>query len=194
MKNLILVAALILSGLFQLQADNVFRAAKLIALQNEKSIILYTANQSKGTEVLKIADAKGKIVFTDVIEKNKQRVKYVLNTLQKGNYEITLKESEVIAKYEITISDENVKIVDTSSYYRPYIHSENGKLLISAEIEKKEDIKVTIYDQNNELVFMYNLEKDKTFTQSFNLDQLPKGAYSVTVSTDYFFAQGNITL
>lgn len=194
MKNLTLVAAFILSNLFQLQASHVFNAAKLTVVQNEKSIILNSTNQSKETEVLKIADAKGKIIFTDVIEKNKQRVKYVLNTLPSGSYDITVDGSDVVTIYETIISDENLMIVDTRSHYRPSIHTANGRLLVTAAMEKKEDIDVSIYDDANTLVFTYSLEKEKTFTQSFNLEQLPKGDYRATVSTDYFIEHSNISL
>lgn len=194
MKNLTLVVAFILSGLFQLQANNVFSAAKLTVLQNEKSIILNTADQFKRTEVLKITDARANVVFTDVIEKNKQQVKYVLNKLPNGNYDITVGGSEVVTVYETIISDDNVKIVDTKSYYRPSIHTTIGKLLVTAKVEKKEDVRVSIYDKSNVLVFRYSMEKENPFTQSFNLEHLPKGDYEVTVSTDYFVEQSKITL
>ena len=194
MKNLTLVAAFILSGLFQLQARHIFSTAKLTVLQNEKSIILNTPNQSKRAEVLKITDAKAQIIFTDVIEKNKQRVKYVLNNLPNGSYDITIDGSDVVTVYETIISDKNVTIVDTKSYYRPSIHTIKEKLFVTAEVEKKEDIRVSIYDDTNVLVFTYNMEKEETFTQSFNLEQLPKGDYRVIVSNDYFIEQSKITL
>ena len=194
MKNLTLVAAFILSGLFQLQASHRFSTAKLTVLQNEKSIILNTSNQSKRAEVLKITDSKAKVVFTDVIEKNKHRVKYVLNNLPNGRYYITVKGSDVFTIYETIISDKNVNIADTKSYYRPSIHPAKEKLSITAAVEKKEEIHVSIYDDSNILVFTYNMEKEKTFTQAFNLEQLPKGDYEVIVSTEYFVEQSNITL
>lgn len=194
MRNLTLVTIFILSSLFQLQASHIFSTAKLTVLQNEKSIILNTSNQSKRAEVLKITDAKAKIVFTDVIEKNKQRVKYVLNNLPNGRYDITVNGSDVVTIYQTIITDENVKIVDTRSYYRPSIQTAKEKLLVTAAVDKKEDIHVSIYDHTNKLVFTYSMEKEKTFTQSFNLEQLPKGDYEVTIYTEHFVERSNITL
>ena len=194
MKNLTLVATLILCCIFQLHASNIDSIAKLTVLQNEKSIILNTSNESIRPEVLKITDAKANIVFTDVIEKNKHRVKYVLNNLPNGSYDITVGGSDVVTVYETIILDENVKIVDTRSYYRPSIHTAKEKLLITTAVEKKEDVHVSIYDDTNVLVFKYSMEKEKTFTQSFNLEQLPKGDYEVIVYTDHFVKQSKITL
>ena len=194
MKNLILTSVFILSYLFQLQAGNAPETSKLIVIQNEKSLILNSTGLSAETKVFKITDAKGDIIFTDIVEKNKQKVKYDLRSLPNDNYNITVDGYNVATVYEAVISDESVMVEEIRTYYRPTIQSLEEKVVVSAALENKENIQISIYDHTNGLVFRHKIEKENNFNLPINLKRLSKGEYEVVVSTEHFIEQSKITL
>jgi len=194
MKKILLTSSFILSYLFQLQAGIAPRAAKLTVIANEKSLVLNAASPLTETEMFRITDAFGKVVFTDQVEKNKQKIKYDLRKLPNGNYKITLGGRDIVSIYEAMITDEKVELTDDTSYYRPTIKNMDGKVLISAALENMEDFRISIYDNTDALVYRYKIEKEKSFSQVFNLEQLPAGEYNVIVNSNYFTEQSKITL
>jgi len=194
MRNLLLTAAFILTHLLQLHAGNTPSTSKLIVVENEKSMILNSPSYSNGAKVLTITDAFGEIIFSDVVEPNKKRIKYDLNALSTANYTIRVDDDRVTNIYVAEILNNKIEILETKSYYKPTIYNVEGKVVVRAELENKEDVRISIYDENQVLVFVQNIEKEASFVQSFNLDKLPKGQYDVQVSSEYFTDQISITL
>ncbi len=175
-----------LSFLMPTEASKAPNTSTLIFNQNEKSIILNTSNYTQESESVSITDAFDNIVFEDVIERYKHRVKYDLTTLPNGTYTIKVNQSNIITYYEVQITASIVNLLDTKSYYRPSIQQFNNKLIVKAALENKEDVKVRIYDNADDLVYQYHIEKNNSFSQTFNLENLPKGEYYVIVATDHF--------
>ncbi len=194
MKNVLLTTALILSYLIQLQASHSPNPSKLIILQDEKSLILNSPTYTNGTEVLSITDANGALIFTDMIESDKKRIKYNLKALTNSTYTISVVTEDVTNIYETEIFNDKIEILKSRAYYRPAIYKLDGKVVLKAELENKEDILISFYDDNNLLVFQQKIEKDHSFVQSFNLDQLPKGDYEVLVTSEHFVEKINVTL
>lgn len=194
MKNLFFTAAFILSYLIPIQAGNTANPSRLSVIENEKSMILHSSSPNNPAEALTITDAFGEIIFSHVIESNKKRIKYDLKALPNANYTIRVVDSKITNIYEAEIRNDKIEIVETKSYYRPQIDSVDGKVVVSAELENKEDIQILIYDKSNVLVFEQKIEKEHSFVRSFNLNQLPKGQYEVKLSSEYFNEQIWVTL
>ncbi len=194
MKNLLLTAVMALMYLVQLQASNMPDAAQLVIVQNEKSMILNSTDNAKGEEVITIMDAFGNTIFSDVVEANKKRIKYDLRALSNASYTIKVEDSEVTNIYETAILNDKIEILKARSYYKPTIQNVDGKVVVKAQVENREDIRISIYDNNDLLVFKHDIEKEESFTQALNLNKLPKGQYDVIVSTDYFEEQTTVKL
>ncbi len=194
MKDIMFTAVLVLTSIMQVHAGITAGNSNLEVVRNEKSIILNSASDINETKELTITDAFGRIVFSDVIESNKKRIKYDLSALTNASYTISLVASKVTNIYEAKIDDEKVEILNIKSYFRPAVDNVDGKVLVRAELENKEDIRISIYDKSNVLVFHQNIEKENSFVQSFNLSQLPKGEYNVLVSSEYFNEHIMVTL
>lgn len=176
----------------QVTASNTPSPSQLTVVQNEKSIIL-SPNYTTEAKIT-ITDAYGETIFSDIVESDKKRIKYDLKALSTAQYTIRVYDKQVINVYKTQVYNDKIELVKTKSYYRPTIKNLDGKVVVKAELENKEDIHISIYDEANTLVFQHNIEKEDSFVQSLNLNQLPKGQYKVQVSSEYFVERMNVTL
>jgi len=194
MKNLLLAIAFILTSFFQLSANVVPKTTTLNVVLNEKAVVLNNKIVTDEQKMFTITNQLGTIVFTDVIEENKRRVKYDLKRLPNGNYSIKIGGTASVEIYEATISADDVSIINSKSFFRPTIQNMNHKIIVSSKHLNNEDIQVSIYDNSNTLVYRSNDQKTGAFKKLFNLEQLAEGDYNVVVSTDYFSQESTISL
>lgn len=187
MKNLLLVATLMLCSLFDVLASKTPVTSTLtVDQQGKKSVILSCLESSTIIETLKITNELGELIFSDVIESDKKRIKYDLHLLPSGNYTITIVEGEVASVYKAQVLEDGIVIGERETYYRPTMNYDDGKVVVQAKLESKEVFRVSIYDSANRLVYQDEFESEGSFDQSFNLQNLPKGSYEFQVSSGYF--------
>ena len=195
MKNLILVSVLVISTLFNVQANNSPTSATVFTVSGEKSVILNLADIFSQTDLFTITDSNDNIVFTDIVEKYKNNVKYNLRNLPNGEYTINIEGENFTEYYETSITNDQVKIVSSQSYFKPVIHNMNTSIVISdANSTSKEDVQVYIYNEDGDLVYDFKDTKIGTYTKKFNLEHLQKGNYNMIVYTDHFTESINISL
>lgn len=195
MKNLILVSVLVISTLFNVQANNSPTSATVYTVSGEKSVILNLADIFSQTDLFTITDSNDNIVFTDIVEKYKNNVKYNLRNLPNGEYTINIEGENFTEYYETSITNDQVKIVSSQSYFKPVIHNMNTSIVISdANSTSKEDVQVYIYNEDGDLVYDFKDTKIGTYTKKFNLEHLQKGNYNMIVYTDHFTESINISL
>jgi hypothetical protein len=194
MKNLILVTAFILASFLQMIASDAPKSATLDVVSNEKSIVLNSSTVSEETKTFTITDQSGAILFTDIIEKNKKRVKYDLKRLPNGDYSIKIAGNNSIEFYQATISDNDVSLTNAKTYFRPAIQQSENNIVVSSINLNDEDLQVSIYDSSHELIYKSNEQRTGNFQKTYNLKQLAEGEYNVIVSTDYFSNSMEISL
>jgi hypothetical protein len=194
MKNLILVTAFILASFLQMIASDAPKSATLDVVSNEKSIVLNSSSVTEETKTFTITDQSGAILFTDIIEKNKKRVKYDLKRLPNGDYSIKIAGNNSIEFYQATISDNDVSLTNAKTYFRPAIQQSENNIVVSSINLNDEDLQVSIYDSSHELIYKSNEQRTGNFQKTYNLKQLAEGEYNVIVSTDYFSNSMEISL
>lgn len=195
MKNLILVSVLVISTLFNVQANNSPTSATVYTVSGEKSVILNLADIFSQTDLFTITDSNDNIVFTDIVEKYKNNVKYNLRNLPNGEYTINIEGENFTEYYETSITNDQVQILSSQSYFKPVIHNMNTSIVISdANSTSKEDVQVYIYNEDGDLVYDFKDTKIGTYTKKFNLEHLQKGNYNMIVYTDHFTESINISL
>ncbi len=193
MKKLLLVFTFIFASFFQLSANYSPKISTLNVVINEKALVL-SNSVTHETKVLLITDQFGDIVFEDRIEESKRKVKYDLESLPNGNYKIRIKGGNSVDIYEAVISNEAVHLVSSKSFFRPTIEKMNHKVLVNSQYLNEEDIQISIYDDESDLIYRFNHQKTGSFQKSFNLEKLGSGEYNVIVSTEFFSSSTKIAL
>lgn len=194
MKNLILTTGLVLITILQLSANNAPESTSLDVIENEKSVILNLSGLIAGAELFTISDSAGDVVFTDSVEEYEDRVKYNLANLPVGRYTIKVEGAHFVEFHEIMITNKFVEVESVESHFSPTFKAMDEKISVNALFTSEEDIQVTIYNANGDLVYDFSDQKMGSFKKTFNLKHLEKGQYKVIVSTDYFSEVGDISL
>lgn len=184
MKIPLISIALTIAAVVQGLANNEPKSSTLTASPIEKSLILDV--MASTTKSLSIIDSRGKLIFQDQIEENKQRIKYDVVSLRENTYTINVKGENNIDQYKMIVKKNGLSIEKSGFYYRPTVRVSERKIMINGLSSTSENIKLTIFNEKNDVVFKYKENSSNNYSQVFNLTQLEEGNYNVIVSTDHF--------
>ena len=193
MKNLILTCSIIFSSIYMLSASNYAAHSTLTLLPNETSFIVDIDAFEGEVNYVALEDKSGKIIFTDFIESNKQRIKYVLDYLPADVYTVKVKGEDLVEYYVINITEETANILDIETYSSPTIVSQGNKIMVEVKNDSRESISLTILNKDD-IVYSYSETQEGVFQKVFNLNKLANGNYRVLVSNDQFTKEVSITL
>lgn len=82
-------------------------------------------------------------------------------------------------KIKATTADENVSVSLV-----PYAN--NKGISLKAANEANEEVSVAIYDTAGETVFNETIKSTPAIVRNYNLNSLPNGVYTVSVTTDHY--------
>jgi len=195
MRNLILLPVFVLATIFQTNANNTPKASTLQIIENQKTIVLNFYAAIAEAQLFTITDQSGNIVFTESVEKYDNKVSYNLKKLPAGNYIMKVEGESFLEIYETSITKEIVSLINAETFYAPQVTNLNGrKFEVKSSIANKEDIDVSIFNEDGEIVYSYNDKVTGNYSKTFNLEQLKSGNYTVFVSTDHFSNSSQISL
>jgi len=194
MKNLILTLAFITAATFQLFSSNAPKSSFFELRENEKSVILNLAGVDAKANFFTITNSEGEILIKKDLEDYNDIVKFNLSKLPNGSYTIKIIGDHFIEYHETLVSESQVRIEKTDYHFRPSFRLVEKKILVNTVLADNEEINVSIYDTNGDLVYNFYDQTGGGFQKSFNLEQLVSGDYKVIVSTDYFSKSGDIKI
>lgn len=194
MKKLLLTYSIILSCIYLTSASNNPTHSTLTLIPNETSFVIDSEAFAGGVNYITVADKNGKIIFTDEIESNKQRIKYVLDNLPVDVYTVKLEGENLVEFYMINITGDVASIVETTTYSSPTIISQANKIIVKDNNDGQENISLTIYNNDEDKVYSFSENYEGSYQKVFNLDQLTTGNYRVLVRDAQFTKEFSITL
>ena len=194
MKKLLVTFSIIFSCIYLMSASNNPTNSTLTLLPYETSFVIDFEAFEGGVYFISIEDKSGKIIFTDDIESNKQRIKYVLDYLPNDVYTVKVKGDDLVEYYMINISDEAIKLLGVGRYSSPIIVSQANRIILKTNNDNQEKISLTIYNDSEEIIYSYSETHEGPYQKGFNLGQLANGNYRVLVSNDQFTKEVSIEL
>ncbi|GHC58997.1 hypothetical protein GCM10008083_24660 [Ulvibacter litoralis] len=163
-------------------------------LSNEKSFVI-DLETFEGEEInyVSLEDKSGEIIFSDYIEPNKKIIKYVLDSFPADVYTVKLNGDYLIEDYTINITEESATLVGAKTYTSPIIKSHENKIVVENRNDSDTEIRLTIYS-DDEIVYSFSESFEGSYRKVFNLKQLAKGNYRVSVNNDQFTKEVSISL
>lgn len=139
--------------------------------------VFYTS-YSKSDVKISILDKAGNSVFSEKIRHTDGFIRpYNFNGLKNGEYVITLQTNEGTKSELVNYDGDKIE-----KYINIVKLSDDGKYLLSARTEASDKINVSIYNHNNELVFLQDKSFEGEFAEVFNLKKLKAFTIEVTDS------------
>lgn len=194
MKKLLCIISFVCMATLQMVANNDSYSQSLGIMGSEKSVILDLSGLVEEARLFTITDQMGEIVFSESVDKYENRVKYDLSKLPVGRYNIQVEGENFVELHTTLITKELVSFERVESYFRPTFKEENGKIVVEATSSNMENISMTIYNMEGELVYEFSDQRIGKFQKTFDLTQLEKGTYSVIVSSDRFSRTDTVSL
>lgn len=194
MKNIVLVFVSLFSGALQVFGFSGGPTSVIELPSNETSIIVNRIGLLSDLKTFTLRDAEGTLVFSDNIESQKNRVKYTLNKLPQDQYTVEITGNHSMEIYEIAITDEKVRLLDTERYFKPTVKVENEKVYVDLLSIYDESLRIKVYNDINEEVYTFSKDGKGSFNKVFNLENLEKGEYNMVISTDHFLDNKNVSL
>lgn len=141
--------------------------------------------QGKETnDKLTFVDAKGEILFVDTNIAQPYLKKVSLINLPKGNYTLSLENSNLISYKSIHKTNTGIKIEDAGVVFKPkfkVVNSNSRKVKVSFTNPTMEFTQMKIYDAEGNLM-MDMKEKDLVFEKTLDFTKVPSGEYSIAIN------------
>ncbi|MEO1049950.1 MAG: T9SS type A sorting domain-containing protein [Bacteroidota bacterium] len=140
--------------------------------------------ESAGNVKVKIYDADGRIILTDFFKSEGKFVKpYNFKNLAAGNYTFEVTGADFELTEEVVFNANTVK--KASNVQAKLVKSNNfKKFSLIVYGEEVAPVTVSIFNKDNELVFVKTVDMDDNFFQVYNLEQLRTDNVTVLVSTE----------
>ncbi len=153
--------------------------------------VLFNASgldQSKKFQV-KIQNDEGELLFSETF-KNQEQYKKLLDFsfAQEGTYYIDLINERGLVRKVIGVSEDalvqsNFKfaVAETVAFTKSIYQVDGDKIALRFKNQLESPVSVKIYDENGHLLHNEDEIEEETFAKVFNLSQLEKGSYSMTI-------------
>ena len=151
----------------------------------ESKIFALILNDAKLTDVtIRILDLAGVTLLEEEITVNNKFSKsYDLSKLPRGTYEVELEDEFFYQKQLLKITSNGLEILNNEEdkIFKPTVLLKGETILLNMLVLGKENVEITILDQNREELFSEKIENTKTIHRSYNLSKLESGNYIVSV-------------
>ena len=184
MKNLmrksIVVAILLLAFIVK---GNTVQPNFNVIVTGSKFINLTLLNADGATSI-RFIDKYGKTLHKEVLKGINNSKKYDLSTLPEGNYIIELNANSKTIQYPVEVTNKNVTIKDGILKRKPLFLIEDNKVVVTRFSEKKQTMKIAVYDSNSNVIYADTLEGKLNVGKILNFSKLKDGYYKVVVKSD----------
>jgi hypothetical protein len=180
MRNLVIAIAILFTA-------NVFATPFFIKDISNKTVVLNLSSWKQSSITVTIKNDDGNIVFSEKIEKPNSSRQYNLSKVGNGDYIISIENKQKIAIQSLSIKGDKVefskKIEET---FKPIFTFKENVWAIQA-LTLGKNAEVTIFDENNNVVFFEKIEKP-VLEKQYNVSKLPAGNYDIqySINEQYF--------
>ena len=155
--------------------------------EQDQSSVIVDLTSSVGYEVeCQIVNDEGDIVYSDEFFVNDRKLrKFNLQNLPKGIYELKLEDDRRIQKIVLGVGEDSVVLgkprQETS--FKPTVINNGGSVDIHY-LAGYGDVRIDIMDDKGQVVHTKDYSDEQIVSERYNLSQLAKGSYGMSISKD----------
>jgi hypothetical protein len=176
MKNLVLTLMAAFASVFAMA-----NTYPTLSVEGKKSFILELNDWKNEELVITITDKKGEVLHAEKYNNASASRKYNLKKLPIGFYKMTIADQLKDITLDISITTAGVNVKNTNKvYFRPFVKYTEPNLDINI-LTLKKDVKLILYNSNNEIVYKESTENLKKFEKRLDISKLPAGFYTLNI-------------
>lgn len=154
---------------------------KLATDGTSKSLVLEWDAQLSDTSI-KIEDKNGNVMYTDnIVEGDKYLKKFDLAHLPQGDYFLKVENSMKEVVYSISVNKNDVSLIEEKENLKPFYKKKEGMVYLSLLNLDKEEVKVTVLDSANRVLFKEAFENKDVIEKVFNFKNALEDRYTVVI-------------
>lgn len=152
----------------------------------QKVLMLSFLTKGLGEVNIEIIDQNQNVLFTEKVNSGKSiQKKFILDNLEMGNYSLKIEDEFKVTVQPLTVDNSDV-FIDREfrkTHFKPQVRlTEEGKYIdLDWLMNETEDAKFIIQAGNSDFSFENKIEDQKLIQKRFDVGQLPKGLYYITV-------------
>ena len=166
-----------------------------VGLANDRGLLLDTENIVKPDKVLldlselngdkatcTIYDNEGIIVFSEEIIPAQKMIKsYDLDQLSTGSYRFVLNDQTQTLEYNISKTTSGVEVSEKAKItFKPFVKSTKRESYLHL-LALGKNVNINLLDRKGNLIYQETFENQKTISKKFNLQNTPRGEYTLKV-------------
>lgn len=163
-------------------ATSMAKEPKLSVAQNTEKSLIFEMEQPSEQTVVSILDVEGVIIYSEkVADVATYLKKFDLRNLPDGNYILTVEDALKVTIFEFDIDDTDVSIEERKENTKPVFKKDGERVFLNLLNSEKEDVKITIYDSENRVVFTETVSDTLLVEKAFNFEKAYEDTYMVVV-------------
>ncbi|GAB5475323.1 MAG: hypothetical protein Mars2KO_34220 [Maribacter sp.] len=163
-------------------ATSMAKEPKLSVAHNTEKSLIFEMEKPSNQTVVSIQDIEGVIIYSEeVADAATYLKKFDLRNLPDGNYILKVEDSLKVTVFEFDINDSDVSIVERKENTKPVFKKDGQKVFLNLLNTDKEDVKITIYDSENRIVFKETVSDTLLVEKAFNFEKAYEDTYRVVV-------------
>ncbi len=135
-------------------------------------------------------NSEGELIYEETYSSDKASSrKYDLREIVSGKYYFEIETEFTIEKYLVVVNSKTAEIVEKSVTIlnKPIVIKVNDKVLVTKLNLSKDDLKISIYDDNGNGLYTETITADKSefsIGKKFDFSKVDKGEYTFYLTTD----------
>ncbi len=157
---------------------------------NEEKSLNFEMNTTSEETLVRIIDTNGTVVYSEnitaAIEYSK---KFNFQNLAQGSYSLRVENDLKETVFTFFIEDSAIKIVERKENSKPVFRKAGQRVFLNFLNLEKDDVKISVYDSNNRVVFNETIKETMLVEKAFNFENAFEDTYLVVVKngTETFY-------
>lgn len=163
-------------------ATSMAKEPKLSVAQNTEKSLIFELEEPSGQTNVSIQDLEGVIIYSEeVTDAATYLKKFDLRNLPDGSYVLRVEDTSKVTAFEFDINASEVSITERKENTKPVFKKDGQKVFLNLLNSNKEDVKITIYDSENRIVFKETVSDTFLVEKAFNFEKAYEDTYRVVV-------------
>lgn len=165
-------------------ATSAAKEPTLIVSPNAEKSLNFKMDAPSNQTVVSILDVEGVIIYKERLAKaTTYSKKFDLMNLPDGNYILKVEDALKQTIFEFDIDNSRVLIEDRKENNKPVFRTRGEKVFLNLLNTDMEDVKITVYDSENRMVFEETVVDSLLVEKAFNFEKALADTYLVVVKS-----------
>ena len=163
-------------------ATSMAKEPTLSVSPHTKKSLIFEMEAPSAQTVISILDIEGVIIYSEKVgDVASYSKKFDLRNLPDGDYVLKVEDTLKETLFELNVDNSNVLIEERRENTKPVFKKNAQKVFLNLLNSDKEDVKITIYDSENRVVFNETVVNAVLVEKAFNFEKAYKDTYMVVV-------------